>query len=128
MNKEDKKIIELSNIQNLPYDIKYKIYHDYFIYTNLFNNSLNLLKEYQLIYEDIIRALKSTKSVFLNTSEILPYVDIITDDKNLTKFVCSKNRIFKEIYIDHYKYGRNCFIDLDINESLALSWLMYLYR
>ena len=106
MNKECTKIIKLSSIQNLPYDIKYKIYHDYFLYTHLFNSSLNLLTEYQFIYENIIKALKSTKSVFLNTCEILPYVDIITDDKNLTKFVCSKNKIFKEIYIDHYKMTR----------------------
>ena len=128
MDKEDKKMICVNNLQNLPQDLKYKIYHDYFLHTHEFNNSLNLLKEYSLIYEDTIKALKSTKSVYLNTDNILPYVDLISDDKNLIKFVCSKNKIFKIIYIDHYKYGRNCFVNLDINESLALSWLMYLYH
>ena len=106
---------EFIKTKNLPNDIKKNIFHDHF--------------EYILKYEELKHILNSELSQKLNISLLLPYVKkYILNDKKYISFLFKNNKTFKNIYTAHYIDHNKNFILMNVNESFALSWLMYLYH
>ena len=106
---------EFIKTKNLPNDIKKNIFHDHF--------------EYILKYEELKQILNSNVSQKLNISLLLPYVNkFILNDQKYISFLLKNNKIFKNIYTNHYIDHNKNFIHMNVNESFALSWLMYLYH
>ena len=106
---------EFIKTKKLPNDIKKNIFHDHF--------------EYILKYEELKHILNSELSQNLNISLLLPYVKkYILNDKKYISFLFKNNKTFKNIYTAHYIDHNKNFILMNVNESFALSWLMYLYH
>lgn len=100
---------------DFPEEIKLTIFNEHF--------------KYQLKYEDLKQVLESETSHKLNISLLLPYVqENILNDKEYISFLIKINDIFKNIYTSHFINHKKTFILMNVNESFALSWLMYLYH
>jgi hypothetical protein len=70
----------------------------------------------------------SNESMSCNHRKLLKIVEIFIENERFIKFVREKNKIFSDIYHEHYILNKKSFICKKINESFALSWLMYLYH
>lgn len=106
----------------------------YFIQNSEFPDELKLTIfnehfKYNLKYDNLIQILNSETSQKLNISLLLPYIqENILNDKNYISFLIKINDTFKNIYTSHFINHKKTFILMNINESFALSWLMYLYH
>lgn len=106
---------ELLKYNKLPIDIKNTIFYDHF--------------KYNLMYEELKHILNSELSQKLNISLLLPYINkFVLNNKKYISFLLKNNEIFKNIYTTHYIDHNKNFILMNVNESFALSWLMYLYH
>ena len=101
-------------IFKLPYDIRRKIFVDHYLYN--------------LKYEKLLNILKTEKCMCLDISELIIYVNDILMDNYYINYIRNKNTIFDNIYTKHFINNDKCFVNLSINKSLALSWLMHLYH
>ena len=89
---------------------------------------------------NLLKNLKSNKSINLDISDILPILRIILDDKesidylyknyyHIDYYTNNKINYFKNLYNKIYVNNDKNFIFLnDPVKDLALSWLMYLYH
>tara|TARA_A100001015_G_scaffold129603_1_gene143760 strand:- start:5088 stop:5414 length:327 start_codon:yes stop_codon:yes gene_type:complete len=106
----------------------------YFLQSSKFPDELKLTIfnehfKYKLKYNDLTQILNSELSQKLNISLLLPYVqENILNDKEYISFLLKINNVFKNIYTQHYINHQKNFILMNVNESFALSWLMYLYH
>ena len=100
---------------NFPYELKLTIFNEHF--------------KYHLKYHDLNKILESTTSMKLDISLLLPYLEKnILNDKEYISFLYKINDIFEIIYTSHFINHNKYFKLMDVNESFALSWLMYLYH
>jgi hypothetical protein len=98
-----------------PEDLKLSIFNDYI--------------KYNLEYNKLTEILESNESHRLNISLLLPYLEKnILNDQKYISFLLKNNNIFKNIYTSHYIDNNKCFVLMNVNDSCALSWLMYLYH
>ena len=100
---------------NFPNELKLTIFNEHF--------------KYHLKYYELNEILESTTSMKLDISLLLPYVEKnILNDKEYISFLFKRNDIFEIIYTSHFINHNKYFKLMDVNESFALSWLMYLYH
>ena len=100
-------------IQNseFPDELKLTIFNDHF--------------KYNLKYNDLTQILNSDTCQKL----VLPYIQKnILNDQEYISFLLKINNVFKNIYTQHYINHKKNFKLMNVNESFALSWLMYLYH
>jgi hypothetical protein len=104
-------------INKLPQDIVNKIYMEY-INPELVCTELNLI-------------LNSTDSIeFRGCEQLTEFLKKrVLNNKIVVKYLNKNNQIFQKIYKDHIIDGNKTFVKIpDLEYSLALSWLMYLYH
>jgi len=101
-------------IDNLPEDLKKKIYIDYFGSIYIFNKFIN-------------ERLKMIESVKLNYCKIINIIPFIINNKTIVEYLLENNNEFRLTYNDHIN-GKKNFKLMDWNNSIALSWLYYLYH
>ena len=101
-------------IDNLPEDLKKKIYIDYFGSLYIFNKFIN-------------ERLKMIESVKLNCSKIINIMPFIINNKTIVEYLLEHNNEFRLTYNDHIN-GKKNFKKMDWINSLVLSWLYYLYH
>jgi len=101
-------------INNLPEDLKKKIYVDYFGSIYIFNRFIN-------------ERLKMIESVKLSYCKIINIIPFIINNETITNYLLENNNEFKLTYNDHIN-GKQNFKKMDWINSLALSWLYYLYH
>lgn len=104
-------------IQNseFPDELKLTIFNDHF--------------KYNLKYNDLTQILNSDTCQKLDIKLLLPYIQKnILNDQEYISFLLKINNVFKNIYTQHYINHKKNFKLMNVNESFALSWLMYLYH
>lgn len=101
-------------INNLPEDLKKKIYIDYFGSIYIFNKFIN-------------ERLKMYESIRLDYCKIINIIPFIINNQTIIKYLLLNNSEFRLIYNDHIDDKKN-FKLMDRTNSLALSWLYYLYH
>lgn len=109
-------------ITNLPEDIQKSIYNDY-------------IKPDMIIIE-LNKILKSEESKKLNhiplylfLSNVVFKNDVVFNNEIVIKNLLSNDKIFKIVYEQHIIKKENTFVNFkDSINSMALSWLMYLYH
>jgi hypothetical protein len=101
-------------INNLPEDLKKKIYIDYFGSIYIFNKFIN-------------ERLKMYESVRLDHCKIINIIPFIINNQTITEYLLKNNNEFRLIYDDH-KNGKKNFKLMDWTNSFAISWLYYLYH
>ena len=112
---EKKHILTLEErINNLPNDIKKKIYIDYFGSIYIFNKFIN-------------ERLNMIESVKLNYCKIINIIPFIVNNKTIVEYLLEHNNEFRLTYNDHINDKKN-FKKMDWINSIALSWLYYLYH
>jgi len=101
-------------IKSLPDDVIRHIYEEYFVGIDTCNKYLELLKS--------------------DTSQSLIYTQLVEPTRRLLEYpcaieyLCSKHKIFKQMYIKHYIQNNKLFAQMDNLESFILSILMHLYH
>jgi len=101
---------------NLPSDIKNKIYFDDFYYDD--------------IYNELQKILDHKESTELNNTLLVNYFienHLITNELFI-EYLCKKNNIFSTIYSTHYIENKCSFRLLNKMQSMCQCWLMYLYH
>ena len=107
-----KKTIRLIN--SLPDDVMRHIYEEYFVGIDTCNKYLELLKS--------------------DDSHNLEYAHLVEPTRRLlahpcaVEYLCSKHKIFKKMYIEHYIKNNKAFLLMDMLHSFIASILMYLYH
>lgn len=101
-------------INNLPEDLKKKIYIDYFGSIYIFNKFIN-------------ERLKIYESVRLNYCKIINIIPFIINNHTIIQYLLVNNSEFRNTYNDHID-GKKNFKLMDRTNSFALSWLYYLYH
>lgn len=106
-------------VQELPSDVKTKIYQEYVI-------GIEKCKEFM----DILKSDKATK---LEYQEITKKWLKIKEYNNAIYYLCNSDGIVKEAsfkyhYEDHYNKGKKSFVRLNNDESFVLCLLMTLYH
>ena len=107
-----------------PCNIKNNISQDLLVYIYHFYEGLY----YQKKYNYLNTILHNEVSVKLDISDILPLIYEILDDINYIIFLQYNDSIFKNIYTSHIIQNKKYFKNLNVIDSLALSWLMYLHH
>lgn len=79
-------------------------------------------------YKKLLITLNDDISNTLNIKNILPHVDEILNDKYYISYLQNNDTIFRNIYQKHYIHNNKNFQLLDVKDSFALSWLMYLHH
>lgn len=98
-----------------PDELKLTIFNDHF--------------KYNLKYNDLIQILNSDTCQKLDIRLLLSYVqENILNDQEYISYLLKINNVFKNIYTQHYINHQKNFKLMNVNESFALSWLMYLYH
>ena len=101
-------------IKALPNDIARHIYEEYFVAKETCDAFLELLH---------------TKSAMsLDYKPLLNPARRILNHPCAIEYLCNKNPLFKEMYIDHYLKNHKNFIRMSTLESFVLSILMYMYH
>ena len=99
-------------IDNLPDDVKQKIYYDYF--------------DIAFKYERVIKIFKRTSELTSKSSEILSrYVKKILNDEDLKKYMLCHCVSFNNVY-QYNDYGFKFFENE--NERFALAWMWNEYH
>jgi hypothetical protein len=101
-------------INNLPEDLKKKIYTDYFGLIYIFNKFIN-------------ERLNMIESVRLSYCKIINIIPFIINNETITNYLLENNNEFKLTYNDHMN-GKKKFKLMSWSSSFALSWLYYLYH
>ena len=102
-------------MNKLPKDIQKLIIYDH-VYPNL-------------ILQELSEILNSEQSKKLVYTPILYYLkNVILKNEIVIKYLIKNDRIFNIIYEEHIIKKEKNFILLNIIDSMALSWLMYLYH
>ena len=83
---------------------------------------------YSKKYDSLLITLNDDVSNRLDTKNIMPHINEILNDKNYISYLQSNNSIFKNIYQKHYVENNKIFVLMNVKDSLALSWLMYLHH
>lgn len=111
--KENRLTLE-ERINNLPADLKKKIYIDYFGSIYIFNKFIN-------------KRLKMIESVKLDNCKIINIIQFIINNKTIVKYLLENNNEFRLAYNNHTD-GKKYFRLMNWTDSFALSWLYYLYH
>ena len=91
--------------------------------------SQEFTRKYNLKYNDLTQILNSNTCQKLDITLLLPYIQKnILNDQEYISFLLKINNVFKNIYTQHYINHKKNFKLMNVNESFALSWLMYLYH
>ena len=99
----------------LPYDIVRKIYEEYV--------------EPQMLHDELLLKLNLYSSTILNSYELKIFLPKIIKNDILVNYLFKNNEIFKIIYTNHFIKKKNNFVQIKCPiESMALTWLMYLYH
>ena len=101
-------------IRDLPYEIKFKIYKEYF--------------EAVLYYELYKSLICHKKSKYLELSILRPYIPILLSKPNVIKYLCKQCPNFKESYYVHKILNSKNFLKLKNGESFGLGILMRMYH
>lgn len=102
----------------LPSEIKRTIYEAHFKNTIIYN------KKYDLLMQQVL----SEESCRLNSANLVPMIKTVIENPNFLEFVRHKNELFSRLYREHYIENKKYFKLMDVLNSLAASWLMYLYH
>jgi len=70
----------------------------------------------------------SEESCRLNSANLVPMIKTVIENPNFLEFVRHKNELFSRLYREHYIENKKYFKLMDVLNSLAASWLMYLYH
>jgi hypothetical protein len=115
INKENKKILNLEDrINNLPNDLKRKIYYDYF-------------DSIYVYHSKVIEELNTNDCQRLSTIRLKCMIPIILNNNSLTNYFILNNYVFKKLYYEHLD-NKKTFKLMNKIDSFALAWLYYLYH
>jgi hypothetical protein len=112
--KNKKKVTLEDRIKNLPYDIKKKIYYDYF--ETIYNYPNKVIKE-----------LNTYECIRLNIIRLQYMIPIILNHDYLIQYFLKNSNEFRNVYEGH-ECDKQIFVLMDKTQSFALSWLYYLYH
>lgn len=101
-------------IKSLPNDVARHIYEEYFVVKETCDVFLNLLHTKSAMSLDYKPLLDPARRILSNACAI--------------EYLCNKNPLFKEMYIEHYVKNHKNFVRISTLESFVLSILMYMYH
>lgn len=102
----------------LPEDIKKTIFDENF------SKDVIYQKKYSLLMEHIT----SLECQQLHHNRLKEMIKTFINDSGFISYICERNQLFSQIYHKHYVLNQKSFVLMDNLNSLALSWLMYLYH
>ena len=101
-------------MDTLSVDLKNHIYYD-FLQLDILNQELNNLLNSELCMQ-------------LNYTELSLLLRKILSHQKFVIYLKKNNEIFNNIYTTHIMNNNKFFVNLEIIDSFALCWLMYLYH
>jgi len=112
----------MENINSYQYlskeDIKKTIFDDHLCKDIIYQ------KKYSILMEHIT----SQECQSLNQHRLKDMIATFIDDMGFISYILERNQLFAKIYHEHYVLDKKSFVLMDKLESLAMSWLMYLYH
>lgn len=106
------------NIELLPYDIRYKIYKEYFDPNTIADK----------LCDNLYFELKSKECCILNIKNLKPIIEKILKNRLAISKLQKNDKIFNKLYNQIIVKQIHNFIHLSYNNDLALSWVMTLYH
>ncbi len=101
-------------IYDLPFDIRKKIFLNYF--------------QSEFRYKKIEKILSMPESIALDYRYLTKHIPDILASKTMINYLQKRDNIFPKIYEKSVINGEKNFVLLNPDQSFALTWLMYLYH